>query len=219
MDELEILKKDWKKREHSFNQLTETDIYKMLHKRSSSIVKWILIISILEILFWVSLSFLTTDENYFKTLEIYHLSVIVPIITIANYGIMIYFIFLFYKNFKNINTTETVKKLMHSIIKTRKTVKYYVWYNLGMSFVSFILVFTFQFKYDPNLNEVIEKATQNINPNVFYIILFAAYVICITIIIGAIWLFYKLIYGILLKRLNNNYKELEKLDQIGRAHV
>ncbi len=212
MDELEILKKDWKKREHSFSQLTESDIYKMLHKRSSSIVKWILIISILEILLWLSLSFFTTDENYFKTLEIYHLSKVVPIITIVNYGIMIYFIFLFYKNFKNINTTETVKKLMQTIIKTRKTVKYYVWYNLAMSFISFVLVFTFQFKYDPNLNIVIEKATQNINPNLFYILLFTVYIVSVLIIIGVIWLFYKLLYGILLKRLNKNYKELEKLD-------
>lgn len=212
MDELEILKKDWNKREHSFNQLTETDIYKMLHKRSSSIVKWILIISILEILLWLSLSFLTTDEHYFETLEIYHLSKVIPVITIINYGIMIFFIILFYKNFKNINTTETVKKLMQSILKTRKTVKYYVWYNLTMSFISFVLVFSFQFKYDPNLNEVIEKATQSVNPNVFYIVLFAAYIVCVMVIIGAIWLFYKLLYGILLKRLNKNYKELEKLD-------
>ena len=212
MDELEILKKDWKKKENSFNQITEKEIYGMLHKRSSSIVKWILIISILEILLWLSLSFLTTDEHYFKTLEMYHLSKVIPVITIVNYGIMIFFIFLFYKNFKNINTTETVKKLMQSILKTRKTVKYYVWYNLMMSFISFVLVFSFQFKYDPNLNEVIEKATQNVNPNVFYIVLFAAYIVCVMVIIGAIWLFYKLLYGILLKRLNKNYKELEKLD-------
>ena len=81
-----------------------------------------------------------------------------------------------------------------------------------MSFILFILVFTFQFKYDPNLNEVIEKATQNVNPNVFYTLLFAAYTVCVLIIIGVIWLFYKLLYGILLKRLNRNYKELEKLD-------
>ena len=101
MDELEILKKDWKKREHSFNQLTEKDIYKMLHKRSSSIVKWILIISILEIVLWLTLSFFTTDEHYFKTLEIYHLNKIIPVITIINYGIIIFFIFQFYKNFKN----------------------------------------------------------------------------------------------------------------------
>jgi hypothetical protein len=48
MDELEILKKDWKKSENTFDQVSETEIYGMLHKRSSSLVKWILIISIIE---------------------------------------------------------------------------------------------------------------------------------------------------------------------------
>ncbi|KIX22294.1 hypothetical protein SY27_00045 [Flavobacterium sp. 316] len=212
MDELDILKKDWKKRDHSFNQLTETDIYKMIHKKSSSIVKWILIISILEILFWTTLSFITSDENYFKTLETYHLNIIIPIIGIINYSVILFFIFLFYKNFKNINTTETVKKLMQSILKTRKTVTYYVWYNLIMTFLMFILVFSFQIKYDANLNNLIEKTSQSMNPNIFYILLFAFYIIIALIIIALIWLFYKLIYGILLKRLNNNYKELKKLD-------
>jgi DNA-binding CsgD family transcriptional regulator len=45
-----FIKKDWQKSDNSFNQISETEIYKMIHKKSSSIVKWILIISILEVL-------------------------------------------------------------------------------------------------------------------------------------------------------------------------
>ena len=52
MKELDLLKKDWKKNSDSFEQISEKEIYKMIHKKSSSIVKWILIISILEISFW-----------------------------------------------------------------------------------------------------------------------------------------------------------------------
>ena len=64
MDELEILKKDWKKQESSFQQIGEKEIYGMLHKRSSSIVKWILIISVLEFLFLrlLDLSIFLDDE-------------------------------------------------------------------------------------------------------------------------------------------------------------
>jgi hypothetical protein len=51
MDELELLKKDWKKQEGSFQQIGEKEIYGMLHKRSSSIVKWIVIISVLRTTF------------------------------------------------------------------------------------------------------------------------------------------------------------------------
>ena len=46
MEELDLLKKYWKKSEDTFEQVSEVEIYKMLHKKSSSIVKWILIISI-----------------------------------------------------------------------------------------------------------------------------------------------------------------------------
>ena len=74
MDELEILKRDWKNKEHSFNRISEKEIYGMLHKRSSSIVKWILVISIIEVLFWTCLSIFTSDEDYFEILELYHLN-------------------------------------------------------------------------------------------------------------------------------------------------
>lgn len=212
MDELEILKKDWKKRENSFNQLTETDIYKMLHKRSSSIVKWILIISVVEILFWSCINFFTADEKYFKTLEMYHLKTIILVISFVNYAVIIYFIYLFYKNYKMINTADSIKGLMQNIIKTRKTVKHYVWYNLGMAFAIFVLVFAFQFMYDPNVETLIDKLTQNIDKTTFYIIACIFYILMIFIFLFFIWLFYKILYGILLKRLNKNYKELQKLD-------
>ena len=131
MDELEILKKDWKKNENTFDQVSEKEIYGMLHKRSSSIVKWILIISVLELLLWSGISFLTSDESYSKTLKAYHLDTIMPVITIINYGVILFFIYLFFKNYKAINTTDTVKQLMQNILKTRKTVQYYVWYNIN----------------------------------------------------------------------------------------
>jgi hypothetical protein len=212
MDELDILKKDWKKKENSFDQLTEKEIYGMLHKKSSSIVKWILVISILEILLWIILGLFSVDENYLKTLETYHLRTIMPIISALNYAVIIFFIYLFYKNYKAINTTDTVKQLMQSILKTRKTVQQYVWYNIIMSFLAILLVFICQIKYDPNINSILEKSSENITQNTLYILLFFVYIIIGLIIVGLIWLFYRLIYGILLKRLYQNYKELERLD-------
>ena len=44
MDELELLKKDWQKENMTFPKLSYNDIYKMIIKKSSSIVKWIFII-------------------------------------------------------------------------------------------------------------------------------------------------------------------------------
>ena len=212
MDELEILKKDWKKQEGSFQQIGEKEIYGMLHKRSSSIVKWIVVISILELLLWTSISVFSADEEYFKTLKIYHLDTAMPIIAFVNYGVILFFIYLFFKNYKAINTTDTVKQLMQSILKTRKTVKYYVWYNLGMTAFSFILVFIFQFMYDPNIRRMIDKVSQNVDSNIFYCIMIVIYAVIITVFIGLIWLFYRVLYGILMRRLQKNYNELQKID-------
>lgn len=212
MDELEILKKDWKKKEHSYNQLSEQQIYAMLHKNSSSIVKWILVISVVEILFWSSLSFFTTDDTTKNALKIWHLDTFLPIASTINYVVVVFFIYQFYKNYKRINTTESVKQLMNTILKTKKIVTYYVWYNLAMIFVTFIVFMGFQFKYDPKINEMITKSTTQIDPNIFYIGVFLGYMFFIAIILFLFWLFYKLLYGILLKRLSKNYAELKKLD-------
>jgi len=35
MEELDLLKKDWKKNENSFKQVSENEIYKMIHRNSS----------------------------------------------------------------------------------------------------------------------------------------------------------------------------------------
>jgi uncharacterized membrane protein len=212
MDELEILKKDWKKNENVFDQVTEKDIYGMLHKRSSSIVKWILIISVLELLLWSGISFLTSDENYSRTLEAYHLDTIMPIITIVNYGVILVFIYLFFKNYKAINTTDTVKNLMQNILRTRKTVQYYVWYNIGMTIFSFVLVFVFQFMYDKNIEKLVDKMSDSFSPSMFYFLMALLYITIITVFIGLIWMFYKVLYGILMRRLQKNYYELKKID-------
>jgi ABC-type multidrug transport system fused ATPase/permease subunit len=212
MDELEILKKDWKKQESSFQQIGEKEIYGMLHKRSSSIVKWVLIISILELLLWLSFTFFTADDQYLEKLKLYHLDTLLPIMSVISYGVILFFIFLFFKNYKAINTTDNVKQLMQNILKTRKTVKYYVWYNLGMTAISMIIIFIFQFLYDPSINKMIDNVSSSINQKTFFCMLILIYSVVTILFIGLIWLFYRLLYGILMRRLQKNYNELKKID-------
>jgi hypothetical protein len=69
MKELDLLKKDWQKNKDSFEQISEIEIYKMIHKKSSSIVKWILIISILEVLLWTSLSLIFNADDYLEKIN------------------------------------------------------------------------------------------------------------------------------------------------------
>ncbi|MBP8066810.1 MAG: hypothetical protein KAY31_05005 [Flavobacterium sp.] len=212
MDELDLLKKDWKKNDRQFPKVSEQEIYAMLHKKSSSIVKWIFIISVLEILLWTAISALTADESYFKTLEHYHIDTLMNIFTVVNYIVIAVFIFLFYKNFRNINTTDNVKCLMKNILRTRKTVQYYIWYNLGMIGLTFIIIMIATFKYDNRINEIVAKSSSTDSNTLFWIVLIGFTFIFFVVIFGLFWLFYRLIYGFLLRRLHKNYEELKKID-------
>ena len=67
--------------------------------------------------------------------------------------------------------------------------------------IGFLLVFS----VDPRMHELTTK-----HNGLLFMIVFC--IVCTAIIFGLFWLFYKLIYGILLKRLYKNYKELKKID-------
>ena len=204
MDELDLLKKDWKKQESSFQQIGEKEIYGMLHKRSSSIVKWILIISILEFLILRILDLsIFLDNDYSKRMKENHIYDFEKIVTIFNFVILLVFIYFFYQNLKTINSSSSVKKLMQDIINTRKIVKYYVWYNLVLVGITSAIVIYSQFMYDKNINHLYDKY------QLFFILGGFFFVIIILLLF---WLFYRLLYGILLRRLQKNYNELQKID-------
>ncbi len=205
MEELDLLKKDWKKNENSYQQISEVDIYNMLHKKSSSIVKWILVISILEVLLWTTISLCFNTDEYYKKMHTEYLIDYFKYFTIFNYVVIAIFIYFFYINYKNISTTTSTKQLMKDILKTRKTVKYYVWYNLAMIVVSSIIGFVLAFTMNPQISQIT-------NNNKAFAITVCVMVVFIAIFVGLFWLFYRLIYGTLLRRLFKNYNELKKID-------
>lgn len=205
MEELDLLKKDWKRNANSFEQISEVEIYKMLHKKSSSIVKWILIISILEVLLWTAISIFYNMDDYLKKNHGEFLIDFFKYFTILNYAVVAVFIYFFYKNYVQISTITSTKQLMKDIIKTRKTVQYYVWYQLGMMSVSMIIGFITAFTINPEIHKLLENQKAMV---IIILICFISLVLFVTIF----WLFYRLIYGRLLRRLLNNYKELKKID-------
>ncbi|MFN3756370.1 MAG: hypothetical protein ACK4RM_05410 [Flavobacterium sp.] len=212
MEELDILKQDWKKRGNEFRQYNEKDIYEMLHKKSSSIVKWIFIISVLELFLWIALSMImkhtgTLDE--FKSFDRFNFMTISEVIS---YMIIVFFIVLFYINYNKINTTSSVNELIKSIIRTRKTVQAYIKIVIGYTIVTTFLVFWIQMNYDEKFIEMNQNMIRNGNENFFYLTMFVSVLILLAIFVVLLWVFYKIIYGILLKRLFKNYEELKKID-------
>ncbi|MDI5899312.1 hypothetical protein [Flavobacterium yafengii] len=209
MKELDLLKKDWQKSDNSFEQVSEIEIYKMIHKKSSSIVKWIFIISIIEVLLWTSLNVCFSSDDYLKKMNHEEIILYLDIFNYFSYGVMLVFIYFFYKNYVTISATVSTKQLMKDILKTRKTVQYYVWYNLGMIVLSSIIAFYITFAYNPEMNVLKDKITTNGKAMAITI----GFLILTTLVFfGAFWLFYRVVYGILLRRLYANYKELKKID-------
>ncbi len=209
MKELDLLKKDWQKNTNSFEQVSEIEIYKMIHKKSSSIVKWILIISILEVLLWTCLSLCFNSDDYLIKMKHPELIQYFEVFAYFNYGVILFFIYLFYKNYKIISTTASTKQLMSDILKTRKTVQYYVWYNLGMLVVSLIIGFIIAFVYNPEMSALKDQIATN---GKVMAITIGVITLTTLVFFGAFWLFYRVVYGILLRRLYANYKELKKID-------
>lgn len=212
MEELDLLKKSWKKRENEFRQYSEKEIYEMLHKKSSSIVKWIFIISVLELVLWIGLSLFMKKSGTLDDFKAIDKIDFLTISEVISYAIIIFFIALFYINYRKINTTSSVNELIESIIRTRKTVQTYIKVVIGYTILSTFLVFWIQMNYDQKFIEMNETMIQNGNQSFFYLTVFITVFILLAIFVAVLWIFYKIIYGILLKRLFKNYEELKKID-------
>ncbi len=212
VDELELLKRDWQKKEADLPKLSYDQIYKMIWKKSSSIVKWIFYISIIEFVFWAGLNIIFSDAESMQELKAMHIYRVIMVLNFINYGIILYFIYKFYVNYRKISFTDSSKKLMGTILSVKRTVTQYVWFNLSIFTISMLISIYGAFVYGPEGEKLMEVAAQDGNSTMFWVMLIAFSVVFIAVLLVLIWLFYKLLYGILLKRLRQNYKELKKLE-------
>ena len=204
MDLLEKYKKAWDNQPEETNKVSKIDIYKMAQSKSSSIVKWIFIIGVLEFIFVATINFLfRINPEEYKELDN-------PIgrnlgwIELFSYVIIVYFLVQFYKNYKSISTSDNTKTLMNKILKTRKTVKTYVLLNLTMIFVVSIIAVGYAV-YAKDFDQ---------SGFTFYAVIIIVTILMVAFILFLYWLFYQLLYGILLRKLNKNYKELAKLEEL-----
>ena len=216
MEELDLLKKAWQKDSHSYEQISESEIYNMLHKKSSSIVKWIFYISLFELGFGFILSLVMSFTKYdtrnvelLKKWNIYEVYVAFSVII---YLVVFYFIYKFYLMYKNISVVDNTKQLLSSILKTRKVVKNYVIFNLSTFAFLFITIFSLGL-YHGYVDAMFKNGIEHPVIPVKKAIICVFIVVIVTIVLTfLVWLFYRLLYGILLRKLKRNYEELKKID-------
>ena len=211
MEELDLLKKDWKKNSDNFPKVSETEIYAMLHKKSSSVVKWILLISIIEFAILLSLTFLLETAGTRKIESYLSHSVLIGM-SVGDYAIMIFFMAMFYINYRKISTTDKVKNLMSNILRTRRTVSTYIFVKIAFIIACFFVMFAAYFNTDPEMGALLQQSEENGKSSLVYLIYIGGTVVCIGIFVLCVWVFYRIIYGLLLKRLRKNYDELKKID-------
>jgi hypothetical protein len=194
---LENYKKAWNNQPDAEDRLSSVDIYKLAQSRSSSIVKWIFIVGILEFVILNSLYFLVDMDEAYAEYEKLGLENFIFYSQISAYGI------LFYLNYKRISTTDSTRTLMKKIIKTRKTVRNYLLFNLG--YMALVMLVVAIASINTNFDDLNNKQI---------ILIIIATLIITLLILVVLWLFYQLLYGFLLKKLNKNYKELAKLNDL-----
>lgn len=213
-DELELLKKDWQKKEIAVPKLSYTEIHKMIWKKSSSIVKWILTISILEFTLPHLLYLVPSWQDGLQVYENIGVSKYLFGLSIFSYGIAAYFIFQFYQRFKEISVLDSSKNLMKKIIKTRRTVKHYVIFSLSMIMVTImVMVIGIYLSEDiaaafPELKDGLDKVSPE-KLRITLILTIGIFGVLLTLFMGGV---YFLLYGLLLRKLNKNYKELKQLE-------
>jgi multisubunit Na+/H+ antiporter MnhC subunit len=130
---------------------------------------------------------------------------------VINYAITFFFIYCFYKNYRKISATDNAAELMKNILRTKKTVKYYIGYIL-ISTALVALIYTY-FMMDYHTSSTVVDDMEKYSFTPLQWLMFAGIMIGgLAVFLGLIWLFYRVVYGILLRRLNRNYKELKKLE-------
>lgn len=212
MDQLDILKQNWRSQTDSSPRFTKDQLTGLLARKSSGIVKWLFIIAMIEFAVFIVLglvSHFANQEN--NTVEImgepfYYGSMIFHYVTI------IIFIYLFYSNYKNISTSQPTRSLMNNILKTRRTMKWYIWYNLIYMMLVGMIATAMVIPKDPNVAELLATPKMAGHETAFYLMALGASFVVFLIICVIMYLIYQLIYGILLRKLKRNYNELKRME-------
>lgn len=210
---MENLKDIWNNQDLSKDQVNSSDVSPMLKKKSSSVAKWILIVSIIEFTLPYLILLLGMDGDEIRSqYEAIGISKLMDFTTVLTVIISIGFIYQFYKNYKKINIDQSVADLMKSIVKTRDVVKTYIYYNLTLVSVLYIYILYEIFSSKEHFLAYFQlQSSPEIYEEYFWPIL-GVTTFFLSLVVLVLFLFYRFTYMQLLKRMCKNYTELRTQD-------
>lgn len=216
--DLDNFKKTWQEQPVQ-EKYDNTEILQMLNKKSRNYVKYIFWISVVELLFFSGIGLfyvIKGDESnsFLKLLErlgaqktpeiIANFDTIYLAIKILSLLVTAYFVFKFYQNYHKIKIEENLKGLITRIINFKKTVNAFILISIAILLL-FIMTFTAFIFYALN--------SQNIEPKGSDLMIVIGIIIVSTVLcVLLIWLYYKLVYGIIIRKLDKNLKQLKDID-------
>ena len=214
MDLLDKYKKTWGLQPKNIDKISSEEIYKMARSKSISIVKWIFILGLIE--FSIGIIFMLLNIYQNQTYDMLATDLLTRkyllYLSFLTVPFLLYFLNMFYNNYKNISVTDNTRVLMEMIKKTRRSVRNYILFNLAVIVLGSIIITFISLKNstrDIILQNQIIDFQLNFDDDESIIIIM---IIITVIILTVIWSFYQLIYGNLLKKINRNYRELKKID-------
>ncbi len=204
MKELDKLKQEWAKQ--NFDQyFSKEDLQGFLHNKSAHSIKWIFYLSIIEFVLYLSFPLLVPNYldsfAYYKSLNLLNFSIVT---TLFGYLILLYFMWRFFKNYRKISVADSVKDHLSAILKTRRAVNQYFYFNVAILIIFSIVVLIAAFQFDENMIALQEKNSS------FIKIIFVIGTI-ISVILGVFGLLYYFVYGRFLRPLKQNERELKKI--------
>lgn len=216
--DLDSLKKTWQEQPVQ-QKYDNSEILQMLNRKSRNYVKYIFWISVFEfVLFSVmglfyfmkggeSSSFLKVLERLGakRTPEVEHnIDTIYFVIKILSLLVTAYFIYKFYQNYRQIKIEENLKGFITRIIQFKKTVNAFILISI-LLLVVFTSIFTAFIFYALD--------SQNIEPTNSDLTVFIIGIILSTVLtVLLVWLYYKLVYGIIMRKLDKNLQQLKDID-------
>lgn len=197
-----------------------SEIELMLNKSSRNYVKYILWISLVEFililganLYYTFLGEDTADlmsvlgklgidnSDHFQT-TLTQLYLGLKMVSLGLTGIFVYF---FYQNYRKINIEANLKKLILQIIKFKKTVQLFILANIALVILFTLILGIFTYSV---------LAEQNIElTNPTFLGFIAGLLLTMGISVVLIWIYYRVVYGFILRRLGRNLEQLQNIEE------
>ncbi|MGC5742887.1 beta-carotene 15,15'-monooxygenase [Chryseobacterium sp. NFX27] len=216
--DLDSFKKTWQEQPVQ-PKYDSSEILQMLNRKSRNYVKYIFWISVAEFLFFSVLGLFyffqgEESDSFRKILEklgaqkapeietnFDHAYLAIKILSLL---ITAYFVLKFYQNYRKIKIEENLKDLIIRIMKFKKTVNAFILISIAL-LVAFTFVFTAFIFYVLN--------SQNVRPdNSNLIIVIIGIIVSTVLCVLLIWLYYRLVYGIIIRKLDKNLKQLKDIE-------